>query len=158
VRSVAPSCGSATAATLDIEPQVLVTTPRRRVLAVRRPLGPTAAIAPFNFPVTSGWPRSQRACAQATPSCSSPSPYTPLSTLRIGEIVRDIVPAGVLNIVSGDDGLGPIDDHASVGKVITFTGSTGVGRLIAAAALPISNGSPWRWVATTGDRARRRRR
>jgi acyl-CoA reductase-like NAD-dependent aldehyde dehydrogenase len=65
-----------------------------------------------------------------------PSPYTSLSTLKIGEIVRDIVPAGVLNIISGTDDLGPMMTTNPLTRVIDFTGSTNVGRQIAAAAVP----------------------
>jgi len=121
---------------LDIEPQVLRDDAEAQVLAVRRPLGPTAAIAPFNFPVNIGMAKVAASLRAGNTVVLKPSPYTPLSTLRIGEIVRDIVPAGVLNIVSGDDGLGPMMTTHPLARVITFTGSTGVGRLIAAAALP----------------------
>ena len=41
-----------------------------------------------------------------------PSPYTPLTTLKVGELLRDVFPPGVLNIVSGGDELGAVDDLA----------------------------------------------
>jgi len=59
-----------------------------------------------------------------------PSPFTPLATLKLGELLCDIVPAGVINVVSGDDGLGPqLTAHPEVDK-IAFTGSTATGKLI----------------------------
>jgi aldehyde dehydrogenase (NAD+) len=59
-----------------------------------------------------------------------PSPFTPLTTLRFGELIKDIVPAGVVNIISGEDALGPmITAHPDIDK-ITFTGSTATGKKI----------------------------
>jgi acyl-CoA reductase-like NAD-dependent aldehyde dehydrogenase len=65
-----------------------------------------------------------------------PSPYTPLATLKLGEVLRDVVPAGVINIVSGNDALGGwITGHPAVRK-ISFTGSVATGKKVAAAAAP----------------------
>jgi acyl-CoA reductase-like NAD-dependent aldehyde dehydrogenase len=65
-----------------------------------------------------------------------PSPFTPLSTLRLGEILRDVLPPGVLNVVSGGDELGAwITQHPAVRK-ISFTGSVATGKRVAAAAAP----------------------
>ena len=59
-----------------------------------------------------------------------PSPFTPLTTLRIGEIARGILPPGVLNIVTGTDRLGPwLTEQPGIDKV-TFTGSTQTGRRV----------------------------
>jgi len=63
-----------------------------------------------------------------------PSPFTPLATLRLGELLRDVFPPGVLNVVSGGDALGArMTEHAAVRK-ITFTGSVATGKRVAAAA------------------------
>jgi acyl-CoA reductase-like NAD-dependent aldehyde dehydrogenase len=63
-----------------------------------------------------------------------PSPFTPLTTLKIGELARDIFPAGVLNIVSGGDDLGPwMTAHPGIDK-ISFTGSTATGKRVMASA------------------------
>jgi len=59
-----------------------------------------------------------------------PSPFTPLTTLKIGEILRDVLPPGVLNIVTGGDALGPwMTSHPGIDKV-SFTGSTQTGRKV----------------------------
>jgi acyl-CoA reductase-like NAD-dependent aldehyde dehydrogenase len=59
-----------------------------------------------------------------------PSPYTPLCALKIGELLRDLLPPGVLNVVSGGDRLGPwITEHPGIDK-IAFTGSTATGRRV----------------------------
>src|SRR5262245_50472035 len=63
-----------------------------------------------------------------------PSPYTPLSTLRIGELVRDVFPPGVLNILAGDDEFGQwMTEHAGIDK-ISFTGSVATGKRVMASA------------------------
>jgi aldehyde dehydrogenase (NAD+) len=63
-----------------------------------------------------------------------PSPFTPLTTLKIGEIAQGILPPGVLNVVSGGDELGPwMSAHPGIAK-ISFTGSTATGRKVMASA------------------------
>jgi acyl-CoA reductase-like NAD-dependent aldehyde dehydrogenase len=65
-----------------------------------------------------------------------PSPFTPLSTLKLGEILKDVVPPGVMNVVSGGDALGAwISSHPVVRKV-SFTGSVATGKKVAASAAP----------------------
>jgi acyl-CoA reductase-like NAD-dependent aldehyde dehydrogenase len=59
-----------------------------------------------------------------------PSPFTPLCTLKIGEIFRDVFPPGVLNIISGGDELGPLmTSHPGFAK-ISFTGSSATGKRV----------------------------
>jgi len=63
-----------------------------------------------------------------------PSPFTPLTALKLGELAADIFPAGVLNVISGGDALGPwLTSHAGIDKV-SFTGSTATGKKVMAAA------------------------
>jgi acyl-CoA reductase-like NAD-dependent aldehyde dehydrogenase len=63
-----------------------------------------------------------------------PSPFTPLSTLQLGEVLTQALPAGVLNIVSGDNSLGAqLTGHPDVRK-ITFTGSVPTGKKVAESA------------------------
>jgi aldehyde dehydrogenase (NAD+) len=65
-----------------------------------------------------------------------PSPFTPLTTLKFGEVVKDLLPPGVLNIVSGGDALGPwMTSHPGFDK-ISFTGSTATGRRVMESAAP----------------------
>jgi acyl-CoA reductase-like NAD-dependent aldehyde dehydrogenase len=62
-----------------------------------------------------------------------PSPYTPLTTLLLGECFQNAFPAGVVNLVSGNDALGrAITEHPDIAK-ISFTGSTRTGKAIQAA-------------------------
>jgi aldehyde dehydrogenase (NAD+) len=65
-----------------------------------------------------------------------PSPFTPLATLKFGELVKDLLPPGVLNIVTGGDALGPwMTSHKGFDK-ISFTGSTATGRRVMESAAP----------------------
>jgi acyl-CoA reductase-like NAD-dependent aldehyde dehydrogenase len=65
-----------------------------------------------------------------------PSPYTPLSSLKLGEVLRGVLPPGVFSVVAGGDELGKwITEHPAVRK-ISFTGSVATGKKIAAIAAP----------------------
>src|SRR5712664_2132264 len=65
-----------------------------------------------------------------------PSFYTPLTVLRVAELVRDILPAGILNVVTGGDNVGPwMTSHPEADK-ISFTGSTQTGRRVFESASP----------------------
>ncbi|WP_163612351.1 aldehyde dehydrogenase family protein, partial [Klebsiella pneumoniae] len=65
---------------------------------------------------------------------SKPSEYTPLSTLRLCEIIQQEVPAGVISIVVGAGEIGEaLSSHPDVQKVV-FTGSTRTGQHIMAGA------------------------
>ncbi|MEM8937236.1 MAG: aldehyde dehydrogenase family protein [Pseudomonadota bacterium] len=94
------------------------------------PLGVVCAISPWNFPVTLAVVKIAPALIAGNTMVLKPSPYTPLCTLKMGEIFRDILPPGVLNIVSGGDQLGPImTAHPGFDK-ISFTGSTATGKRV----------------------------
>lgn len=98
------------------------------------PLGVVCAIAPWNFPVTLAMWKVAPALVAGNTMVLKPSPFTPLCTLKIGEIFRDIFPPGVLNIVSGGDRLGPwMTEHPGFAK-ISFTGSTATGKAVLASA------------------------
>jgi acyl-CoA reductase-like NAD-dependent aldehyde dehydrogenase len=73
---------------------------------VRRPFGPVAAIAPWNFPLTLAAAKIGPALRAGNTVVLKPSPYTPLTSLRIGELLRGVFPPGVLNVLSGGDELG----------------------------------------------------
>ena len=57
-----------------------------------------------------------------------PSPYTPLSTLRMVELMNEVLPPGVVNGVTGDDAIGAaMSAHPGIGKIV-FTGSSAPAR------------------------------
>lgn len=106
----------------------------RIVQVLRRPIGSVAAITPWNFPVGTAVSKVAPALAAGCTVVLKPSPYTPLSTLRFGELVADVVPAGVLNVISGNDALGALMTGHPLVRMISFTGSVATGKKIAATA------------------------
>jgi acyl-CoA reductase-like NAD-dependent aldehyde dehydrogenase len=105
-----------------------------RVIVEHRPIGVVAAINPWNYPVMDALGKIATALFTGNTVVVKPSPYTPLSTLRLGELIRDIVPAGTVNILSGDDQVGiELTNHPLVGTY-SFTGSVPTGRAIAKVA------------------------
>ena len=94
------------------------------------PLGVVCAISPWNFPVNLSMWKVAPALAAGNTMVLKPSPFTPLCILKIGELFKDIFPAGVLNIVTGGDDLGPkMTSHPGFAK-ISFTGSTATGKRV----------------------------
>jgi len=104
------------------------------VQVLRRPMGAVAAITPWNFPLGTAISKLAPALAAGCTVVLKPSPYTPLSSLRFGELVRDALPPGVLNVVSGDDSLGSLMTSHPLVRMISFTGSVATGKKIATAA------------------------
>lgn len=102
----------------------------RTVETRRTPLGVVGAITPWNFPVLLAVWKIAPALAAGNTMVLKPSPYTPLCSLKLGEVLRNILPPGVLNVVSGGNELGEwITSHPDINKV-SFTGSTATGRKI----------------------------
>jgi len=96
----------------------------------RVPVGVVAGIVPWNFPVLMAVQKIAPAILSGCTIVLKPSPFTPLTTLRFAELIKDIVPAGVVNIITGEDSLGPLmTSHPDIDK-ITFTGSTATGKRI----------------------------
>jgi len=102
---------------------------------LREPIGVVAAITPFNFPLLLASWKLAPALAAGNTVVIKPASDTPLTTLRLGEICQEAgLPPGVVNVVVGDSKVGQaLVDHDQVDK-ITFTGSTEVGKSIAASA------------------------
>ena len=96
----------------------------------RVPVGVVGGIVPWNFPVMMAIQKIVPALIAGCTIVLKPSPFTPLATLRIAELIKDVVPAGTVNIITGSDELGPlITEHPDIDK-ITFTGSTATGKKI----------------------------
>lgn len=104
------------------------------VQVLRRPIGAIAAITPWNFPLGTAMSKLAPALAAGCTVVLKPSPYTPLSSLRFGELVRDALPLGVLNVVSGNDSLGSLMTSHPLVRMISFTGSVATGKKIAVTA------------------------
>ena len=120
--------------TLDLAPRETVDASGRRLEFVRRPLGVVAAIIPWNFPLMTIAFKMPFALVAGNTIVVKPAPTTPLSTLLFFELIADILPAGVANVVVDDNDLGgALTAHPGVRKV-SFTGSTATGRKVMASA------------------------
>jgi succinate-semialdehyde dehydrogenase / glutarate-semialdehyde dehydrogenase len=109
-----------------------------RIIVTREPVGVCAAITPWNFPAAMITRKVAPALAAGCTIIVKPAMQTPLSALAMAELAaRAGVPAGVLSVVTGDARTigGELTSNARVRKV-TFTGSTQVGRLLAAQCAP----------------------
>jgi acyl-CoA reductase-like NAD-dependent aldehyde dehydrogenase len=99
-----------------------------------RPLGVVGIITPWNAPVNLALGPLVSALYTGNTVVLKPSPYTPLATLKLGEILKDVFPAGVVNVLAGGDELGAaMTEHPGVDK-ISFTGSVATGKKVLASA------------------------
>ena len=102
----------------------------------RKPLGVVVSITPWNWPVMIAIWHVMPAMLAGNTVVLKPSPYTPLTVMRVVELLQCVLPPGVLNAVAGGDELGPhLTGHPGVAKVC-FTGSTRTGRAVMANAAP----------------------
>ena len=101
----------------------------------RDPVGPVAAIAPWNYPLMMAAWKIAAPLAAGCPVVLKPSEVTPLSTLALGGLLQDVLPAGVLNIIhgSGED-VGALLINAPQAEAISVTGSPRTGKAAMAAA------------------------
>ena len=121
-------------ASLPIPVETLQDTPESLIQLYRRPLGVVAAITPWNFPLLLAAWKIAPALLAGNTMVLKPSPFTPLATLKLGEILRGVVPPGVLNVVSGGNELGSWMTSHPITRKISFTGSVATGKKVAAAA------------------------
>jgi len=112
--------------------KVIVDNKKETVVQKRTPLGVVGGITPWNFPPLMGAWKMAEALMTGNTMVLKPSPYTPLSTLMLGELLQDAFPPGVFNVVSGGDEVGKwMTEHKDIAK-ISFTGSTRTGKAIQA--------------------------
>jgi succinate-semialdehyde dehydrogenase/glutarate-semialdehyde dehydrogenase len=105
----------------------------KKLIVVKQPVGVVASITPWNFPNAMIARKAAAALAAGCTFVVRPSESTPLSALAMAELAeRAGIPAGVFNVVVGNDarGMGKVlTQHPDVAK-FTFTGSTGVGKTL----------------------------
>jgi acyl-CoA reductase-like NAD-dependent aldehyde dehydrogenase len=114
--------------------EVILDNAERYIELRYQPLGVAGIITPWNAPINLA--AGPLASALYTGNCAivKPSPFTPLTTLRIGQILREVLPAGVLNVLAGGDELGGLlTAHPGIDK-ISFTGSVATGKKVMASA------------------------
>ncbi|MES2511622.1 MAG: NAD-dependent succinate-semialdehyde dehydrogenase [Pseudomonadota bacterium] len=110
----------------------------KRIIVTREPVGVCAAITPWNFPAAMITRKVAPALAAGCTIIVKPAMQTPLSALAMAELaLRAGVPAGVFSVVTGDAHAigGELTANPAVRK-LTFTGSTEVGRVLAAQCAP----------------------
>ena len=101
----------------------------------REPVGVVAAITPFNFPLILSATKIAPALAAGNTVVHKPAEETPLTALMLAEVLRDAgVPDGVFNVVTGDGVAGEALLRDPAVDKVAFTGSTGVGRMVARTA------------------------
>ncbi|WP_315800276.1 aldehyde dehydrogenase family protein [Bradyrhizobium sp. SZCCHNS3002] len=121
-------------ATLELPMRVIESSGDRQVEAYRRPLGVVGAIIPWNYPLLILGFKLPPALLAGNTLVVKPAPTTPLSTLKFAELVKDVLPAGVLNVITDANDLGDrMTGHPDIRK-ISFTGSTATGQKVMASA------------------------
>jgi succinate-semialdehyde dehydrogenase/glutarate-semialdehyde dehydrogenase len=105
----------------------------KRIIVIKQPVGVVASITPWNFPNAMIARKAAAALAAGCTFVVRPATQTPLSALAMAELAeRAGIPAGVFNVVVGDDakGMGKVlTQHPDIAK-FTFTGSTQVGKAL----------------------------
>ncbi|MBB5816397.1 MULTISPECIES: NAD-dependent succinate-semialdehyde dehydrogenase [Streptomyces] len=108
---------------------------RNRLLVTRQPVGPCLLITPWNFPLAMGTRKIGPAIAAGCTIVLKPAPQTPLTSLALAAILTEAgLPDGVLNIITTTDAAGVVEPLLRGGQIrkLSFTGSTGVGRILLA--------------------------
>lgn len=121
---------------LELTPEFQQETDDGYVEVVRRPLGVVAGIVPWNQPMLLAAWKAAPALRAGNTIILKPSPYTPLTALTMADVLKSVFPPGVFTVLTGPSPLGDkLAAHPLVRK-ISFTGSTEIGKCVAAAAAP----------------------
>jgi acyl-CoA reductase-like NAD-dependent aldehyde dehydrogenase len=119
-------------AQIVIADELLEENAQRRIELKYFPLGVVGIITPWNAPINLAAGPLVAALYTGNTVVLKPSPYTPLCTLQIAALLRDVFPPGVLNVVAGGDELGEwMTAHPGIDK-ISFTGSVATGKKVMA--------------------------
>ena len=122
-------------AEIELPVEVLQDTPEGRVELHRKPIGVVGSITPWNWPVMIACWHIIPAIRAGNTVIIKPSPQTPLSTIRLVELMNEVLPAGVVNVVTGENEIGAaMSAHPGIAK-LTFTGSTSTGKKVMANAV-----------------------
>ena len=121
-------------ATLSLPDKVIEDSAERHVIQKRVPLGVVGSITPWNWPLMIAIWHIVPGIRTGNTVVIKPSPFTPLSTLRMVELMNKALPTGLINVVSGGDELGAdLTDHEGIDKIV-FTGSIATGKKVMASA------------------------
>jgi acyl-CoA reductase-like NAD-dependent aldehyde dehydrogenase len=121
-------------ASFEVSRETLREDGKSRVVLEYQPLGVVGAIAPWNSPLVLAIQIAAQALVSGNSVIVKPSPFTPLTTLRLGEIAARTLPRGLFNTLSGGNELGQwMTEHRGIDK-IGFVGSIATGKRVLASA------------------------
>ncbi len=122
------------ASSLSLEPEVVQDDNEGRVVVYQKPVGVIGSITPWNWPLLTAIWHLMPAIRSGNTAIIKPSPYTPLSTLRLIELIDSVLPDGVVNCVTGGGEIGgAMSRHEGIAKIV-FTGSSATGSKIMSGA------------------------
>jgi len=117
-------------ATLDTPVETLQDNNEGKIELYRKPLGVVGSITPWNFPLLIAIWHVIPAIRAGNTVVIKPSPFTPLATIRLVELMNEVLPHGVINCITGEDFLGAeMSAHKKIRKIV-FTGSCATGQKI----------------------------
>ncbi|MGB1237596.1 MAG: aldehyde dehydrogenase family protein [Pseudomonadales bacterium] len=115
---------------LEIPVEIIEDSEHKRIECHRKPLGVVASITPWNWPLMIAIWHIIPALRSGNTVICKPSNLTPINTLRLVELMNQILPPGVVNVVTGEAQMGAaISTHPDIQKIV-FTGSTATGQHI----------------------------
>lgn len=121
-------------ASLDLPIEVIQDNDEARIEVHRRPVGVVGSITPWNYPLLITCWHVIPGLLAGCPVVAKPSEYTPLTVLKAMHLINDLLPPGVLNVVTGSGDIGAaMSAHEGIDKIV-FTGSTTTGKRIMASA------------------------
>src|SRR5262245_7164353 len=117
-------------AALALPDEVIQDDAKGRIVLTRKPVGVVASITPWNWPLLIATWHLMPALRVGCTVVIKPSPFTPLSTLRLVQLMNEVLPPGVVNVVTGGAEVGShLANHSGIDKVV-FTGSLATGKKI----------------------------
>ena len=119
---------------MKLPEDIIEDTEDRQVINRYTPLGVVCAIIPWNYPILLACGKIGPALYTGNTLIIKPSPYTPYCDLKLAELGTQFFPPGVVQMLSGEEDLGPLlTAHPDIDK-ITFTGSSATGKKVMASA------------------------
>lgn len=117
-------------AKMHLKDETVEDTEERQVIIRHTPLGVCGGIVPWNFPIHLAVGKIAPALITGNCIIIKPSPFTPYCGIKLVELAQQFFPPGVVQVLSGDDNLGPwMTAHPDIDK-ISFTGSTYTGKKV----------------------------
>jgi acyl-CoA reductase-like NAD-dependent aldehyde dehydrogenase len=117
-------------ASLSLPEEVIQDDNAGHIVVRRKPVGVVASITPWNWPLLIATWHVMPALRVGCTVVIKPSPFTPLSTLRLVQLMNEVLPPGVINVVAGGEDVGAyLTNHPGIDKLV-FTGSIATGKKV----------------------------